>query len=195
MSYTIPARVPRAERGQWRAAGWDQEDEAGAGTLSCESGVRMPTFERSIEMRAEAGAVFDLAQDYNRRLSWDPFLREARLLGGATQAGLGVRAWCVARNGLGMETEYVSFSRPSVVAVRMTRGPWLFRRFAGTWRFTPVASGTGMGTGRTRVTFRYQVSARPSWLGWLLDPPLLAIFARESVRRRRALKRAAEGAG
>jgi Polyketide cyclase / dehydrase and lipid transport len=76
----------------------------------------MPTFEATIEIRADANALFDLTQDYDRRLDWDPFLKQARLVGGATAAGVGVRAWCVARSGLGMETEYVSFQRPQVAA-------------------------------------------------------------------------------
>src|SRR5579863_6842620 len=144
------------------------------GALSETSDAAMPTFERAIEIAAPPEAIFDLAQDYTRRFSWDPFLREARLLGGAQQPTPGVRAWCVARNGLGMETEYVTLRRPSVAAVSMTRGPWLFGRFAGAWRFTPS------GPGATRVTFRYHLVARPWWLGWLLHPPLIAIFARES---------------
>src|SRR5579875_106262 len=82
---------------------------------------------------------------YGRRLAWDPFLRVARLAG-ADEPGVGMRAWCVACYGLGMETEYVSYRPPEVVAVRMTRGPCLLRRFAGSWRFREVAPGV------TRVT-------------------------------------------
>src|SRR6266542_3143651 len=118
----------------------------------------MPTFEAAIDIRAGADALFDLTQDYDRRLDWDPFLKEARLIGGAAAPALGVRAWCVARSGLGMETEYVSFQRPHVAAVKMTRGPALFGSFAGSWRFKTVAPDT------TRVVFRYHVTARPAWL-------------------------------
>ena len=67
--------------------------------------------------------LFRLTQDYDHRLDWDPFLKEARLVGGAQTAGIGVRAWCVAKSGLGMETEYVSFNPPKTVAVKMTKGP------------------------------------------------------------------------
>src|ERR671927_353008 len=102
----------------------------------------MPTFEATIDIHADVGALFDLTQDYDRRLDWDPFLKEARLVGGATAAGLGVGAWGAARSGLGMETEYVSFRRPDVVAVKMTRGPALFGSFAGSWRFKTVAPDT-----------------------------------------------------
>lgn len=147
----------------------------------------MPTVACSAVIAAPASALFALTQDYERRLRWDPFLREARLLGGAHEAALGARAWCVARNGLGMETEYVSFQPPTVVAVKMTRGPAIIGEFAGSWRFTTAAT-----PGATQVTFRYHVAGRPRWLRPLLDPILRAIFTRETQRRLLALKRAAE---
>lgn len=138
---------------------------------------------QTVEIEAEPTALFELSQDYGRRLDWDPFLKEARLVGGAERAGVGVRAWCVARNGSGMETRYVSFHPPGACAVEMTRGPWFFRSFAGSWRFEPV------GPGRTRVTFTYNLVGRPAFL----TLPLGWIFARETRRRLRALKRVAEG--
>jgi ribosome-associated toxin RatA of RatAB toxin-antitoxin module len=144
----------------------------------------MPTFERSALVRADAAALFDLMQDYDRRLKWDPFLREARLLG-ATAAGLGVRAWCVDQRGRGMETEYVSFDRPHRVAVKMTRGPWIFRKFAGAWIYEPVEDGL------TRVTFKYHVEARVRF-GRLGDAVLARVFAREMDARLKALARAVE---
>ncbi len=139
-------------------------------------------FRQSIEVAAEPGVLFDVPQDYARRLDWDPFLKEARLLGGAVDAGLGVRAWCVARNGLGMETRYVSFHPPGACAVEMTRGPWCFRCFSGSWRFDRV------GPARTRVTFTYSLVGRPGFLTGLLR----LIFARETRRRLVALKRHVE---
>jgi len=146
----------------------------------------MPTFEAAIDIRTGADALFDLTQDYDRRLDWDPFLKEARLVGGAAAPGIGVRAWCVARSGLGMETEYVSFQRPDVAAVKMTRGPALFGSFAGSRRFKTVAPDT------TRVVFRYHVTARPTWLRRVLDPIFCLVFERDVVQRLEALKRFAE---
>lgn len=142
----------------------------------------MPTFERSILVKAGAAALFDLMQDYERRLAWDPFLREARLID-ATASGIGVRAWCVDRRGRGMETEYVSFDRPRRVAVKMTRGPWIFRKFAGAWIYETMEDDM------TRVTFKYHVEARLR-LGRLGDAVLARVFAREMDDRLRALARA-----
>jgi hypothetical protein len=139
-------------------------------------------FRQSVEIAAEHQNLFDLTQDYSRRLDWDPFLKEARLVGEAEQAGLGVRAWCVARNGLGTETEYVSYNPPGACAVAMTRGPWLLRSFSGSWRFDRI------GPARTRVTFTYHLIGRPGVLTRLLG----LIVARATRRRLAALKRAVE---
>ena len=136
----------------------------------------------SIEIAAEPGDLFVLTQDYGRRLDWDPYLTEATLLGGADQAGVGVHAWCVARNGFGMETRYLSFRPPAACAVEMTRGPRFLRAFSGSWRFDSI------GEGRTRVDFTYDVVGRPGFL----TRPLAWIFRRDSNGRLEALKRAAE---
>jgi ribosome-associated toxin RatA of RatAB toxin-antitoxin module len=144
------------------------------------------TFEQAEVIAAPAPELFALTQDYRRRLEWDPFLRSAELLDGAAAAGVGVRAYCVARNGLGMETEYVSFNAPRTCAVKMTRGPGLIGRFAGTWRFEELSPG------QTRVGFRYHLRGRPKWLSWLLTPLLAWVFARDTRRRLRALKTAVE---
>jgi hypothetical protein len=147
--------------------------------------------EESIEVAVEPGAVFDLLHDYARRLEWDPFLRGARLLDGATRADVGVKSLCTARwssGGLAMETVYVSFVRPDVAAVEMTHGPWLLERFAASLRQRPA------GAGRTRVTYRFMLASRPRWLRFVLDPIFFAIFAREVRIRLSALKRFLESA-
>ncbi len=146
----------------------------------------MKTTECSVEIRATPAEVFDLIHDYGRRLAWDTFLSQACLLDGASAAGPGVKALCVARGGLGrpgMETVYVSFDRPRVAAVRMTRGPWFIADFAASIRQL------GLADGRTRVSYKFRILARPRWLGLVLDPVLTWIFARETWARLRALKR------
>jgi hypothetical protein len=140
-------------------------------------------FEHTAWVPAPPEAVFALTQDYGRRLSWDPFLKSAALVGGATAPAVGVRAWCVASWGLGMETEYVAFTAPRIAAVRMTRGPWLLETFGGAWEFT----GDGAAT---RVSFRYQLRTRPRFLAWGIEPLVRAWFSRETRRRVEALRAA-----
>lgn len=147
----------------------------------------MPTFEKSIVVAAPRADLFALMQDYDRRLDWDPFLREARLVD-ATAAAIGVRAWCVDQAGRGMETEYVQFDPPRRVAVKMTRGPWMFRKFAGSWIYDELAPKS------TRVTFKYHVESRvPRWR--LGDFVLAKVFAREMQSRLDALRLAVEQNG
>jgi ribosome-associated toxin RatA of RatAB toxin-antitoxin module len=140
------------------------------------------TFEHAILIRATPEALFVLTQDYTRRLAWDGFLTHASLLDGATAAGVGVRAYCVATSGLAMETEYVSFTLSLVTAVKMIRGPWFLKSFAGAWRFHEEVPG------HTRVSFRYHIQASPRWLAPLLTPFVAWVFARDTKQRLAALK-------
>ena len=145
----------------------------------------MPLYTCSIEIKAAQSTLFALTQDYSRRLEWDPYLKEAKLVGEAREAGVGVKAWCVARSGIGMETATISFKPPQVVAIQMTRGPWLLQRFAGSWEFEALDSQ------QTRVTFRYNVLARPAWLRPHAHPLLKMVFARDMRQRLIALQKAA----
>lgn len=146
----------------------------------------MPVVEASVEIAAAAHDVFDLAQDYDLRLLWDPFLRAMRFLDGATEADVGVRVWVRAKNGLTMTVEYITLQRPASVAMKMVEGPWFFRRFAGSWRFAEKEPG------RTTAVFRYAFETRPAWLRVVVDPVIEKVFARDIEARLRGLKQAAE---
>jgi len=143
-------------------------------------------FEHIAVVRGDPAQVFALTQDYSQRLVWDPFLRRAELVGGVVAPGVGVRAWRVARLGLGMETEYVSFAPPRIAAVKMTRGPWALECFGGAWEFTQA------GNGATTVAFRYQFRTRPHWLAWLFEPLARRWFSWETRKRVVALQAALE---
>jgi len=73
---------------------------------------------------------------------------------GAASAGIGVRAYCVSRNGLGMITEYVSFNPPKATAIKMTKGPFMFKDFLGSWTFKDNGNST------TEVIFLYSFTLR-----------------------------------
>lgn len=111
-------------------------------------------FSESIEILGTPEFLFDYTQDYSNRLKWDTFLTEAYLLDNVTQADKGVKAWCVSKNGLGMETQYVSFNRPKVTAIKMTKGPYMFKEFAASWTFKEETMGV------TKVTFLYSFTLR-----------------------------------
>lgn len=132
-------------------------------------------FSESICIEARIEKVFDFTQDYQKRLQWDTFLIRADLMDGATKAGIGVKAYCVAQNGLGMVTEYVSFNRPKVTAIKMTKGPYLFKSFLGSWTFKTIDDLT------TEVIFLYSFTLR---FPFNLFQPLIKLNLRNNVKQR-----------
>lgn len=149
----------------------------------------MPIVADSIRIDAAADGLFALSQDYALRTEWDPFIHSMQFLDGAQEAAVGVRVSGRAWNGLTMEVQFVSFHPPTSVAMKMTRGPWFFRRFAGTWLFKAQPDGT------TEVTFRYAFATRWHWLAWALDPTIAWMLKRDVRARLRGLKWGAEQAG
>jgi ribosome-associated toxin RatA of RatAB toxin-antitoxin module len=149
----------------------------------------MPIVEGSILINAPVADLFALSQDYALRRAWDPFVRNVRFGGGATEAGKGARVWVRAWTGLSMEVEFTSFRPPSSVAMKMVRGPWFFRQFAGTWLFHEQAAGS------TEVTFRYFFTGKGRRLARLVEPIIAAVFRRDVRGRLQGLKRGAEVGG
>jgi ribosome-associated toxin RatA of RatAB toxin-antitoxin module len=149
----------------------------------------MPIAEGRIHVAASQADVFDLAQDYDRRLEWDPFLRQIRMPDGAAANGVGARVWVVAKNGLSMEVIYIAFDRPRTVAMKMTEGPRMFKHFAGTWRFERRTERL------TEVTFRYGFETTWSFLRPMLNPVIRSVLTRDIRRRLEGLERGAEGGG
>ncbi len=145
----------------------------------------MPIVEDSILIDAPQDKLFDLAQDYGLRLEWDPFLRDLKFRGGATEAAVGVRVWVRANTGLTMEVEYITLKPPKVVAMKMIKGPFFFEMFAVSWRFQPEEGGV-------RTTFRSAYTTRWPRLRPTLDRAISAVFQRDIQKRLRGLKHAAE---
>jgi hypothetical protein len=144
-------------------------------TGALEGGMKI---DAEVTVDAPIGPVFNLLHDYGRRLDWDPFLSEARIVAGKSGVGCVVR--CTERKlGLSMDTEYVSFKFPKLAAVRMTRGPWFLGLFTGTWLLEDL------GGARTRVRFHYNVIGGPK----ILTPLLGLLFRYESRQRLGALQR------
>jgi ribosome-associated toxin RatA of RatAB toxin-antitoxin module len=111
-------------------------------------------FAETILINEKPEQVFDFTQDYNKRLKWDTFLKKADLIDGAKSAEKGVKAHCVAKNGIGMVTEYVTYNRPKVTAIKMTKGPFMFNSFLGSWTFKEMSNN------KTEVVFLYSFSLR-----------------------------------
>ena len=146
----------------------------------------MPKEILSIEIGASAEAVFDLIHDYDRRLEWDTLLRKALILDGWNKAGKGVRTLCVGTwksGGIGVETEYISFERGRVAAVKLCNRPLFFDSFAATIQHKNLEKE------RSMVSYIYSFRARPRMFRWILEPLMNLFFYRETKNRLRALKR------
>ena len=142
-------------------------------------------FLERIVIHSSSEEVFYYTQDYKNRLKWDTFLKQADLMEGATEAGVGVKAYCVAKNGLGMVTEYVSFNPPKGTAIKMTSGPWMFKSFLGSWNFKALDIQT------TEVTFLYSFNLR---FPVNLAAPFVKTNLQRNVRQRlKDLKQNIEG--
>jgi hypothetical protein len=81
-----------------------------------------------------------------------------------------------------METEYVSFDRGRVAAVKLTNRPAFFDRFAATIKHQALPGGG------SRVTYVYSFSARPRALAPVLEPMMKRMLDREIRRRLEALR-------
>ena|SRR2546427_4943260 len=134
---------------------------------------------------APSSAVFDLLHDYTRRLEWDTLLRAAYLTGGATKADKGVTAVCVGRKSLGgiaLATEYVTFERPTLAAVKMVNAPAFFQSWAASIRHEDISAG------ESRLTYKFHFTTKPRLLRFALDPIMERLFAWETRRRLQALR-------
>ena len=103
---------------------------------------------KSIRIKENREVIFDFTQDYSRRLKWDNFLKKAELINAKTLRK-DVKAWCVSKYGLEMETKYLSFNHPKVTAVKQNRKSLWFSVFSGSWRLEEIEKN------KTEVCFTY----------------------------------------
>jgi hypothetical protein len=128
----------------------------------------VPVVESSVVVPVTPDVAFAVSQTTGEiRMRWDVFLREQRLLDGATGPAVGVRTLTVSRRGLRMVSEYVSYRPPTSVGMKVTKLPWFFEKLGGGWRFASHPE-----TGGTLATWKYNFSCRPrliapiaEWIG------------------------------
>ncbi|HEX5272372.1 MAG TPA: SRPBCC family protein [Gemmataceae bacterium] len=149
----------------------------------------MPIIAVSIRIDAGPDGPFALAQHCNLRTEWDPTVRWMRFLEGARDPAAGVHVRVRVWAGLTIEVRFVSFRPPISAAMKMTRGPWMFRCFAGTCLVKPTQGGS------TEVTLRYAFATRWRRLAWLLDPLIGRILSWDLRAKLRGLKWGVEQAG
>lgn len=138
----------------------------------------MPRIESSITINVSADDAFALSMSQLEvRYAWDPFVREQRLLGGATRPERGVQSLTKSRHYLSMVSEFTSFRRPTQVGMKLVKGPPFFATFGGGWSFKPVDETT------TLATWRYTFSIKPKWLAPLGDRIGTLVLGRDIDKR------------
>jgi hypothetical protein len=146
----------------------------------------VPRVHSTVVVPLDANRAFALSQTYgDLRYRWDPFVKEQRLLDGAQAAAAGVRTWTRSRHRLEMVSQYVAFRPPRHVGMRMLSGPWFFESFSGGWNFLPTDGGT-------EVTWRYNFTIRPRWLGPVANPIGVWLLGGDIRKRLAAFAQACE---
>ena len=142
----------------------------------------MKTIRSTIEIARPQEVVFDLTQNYAKRLEWDPYLTEAYLLKEAAEPAVGVDAYCKNHNGTVMVSRYISFNCPAVAAVNMVKGPKILKRFSGAWNVHKIDEQ------HLELIFTYHFDLRWGIVGSLLTPWVRWHFQREMNKRLVAIK-------
>lgn len=147
----------------------------------------MAIVEHSIDIDAPADFVSQVSQDYGVRYEWDPFPESiAVVCGSMNPPSIGTQVRVRSRLGMEMLVEFVQLDHPHRAAIKMVKGHAAIERFAGSWIFESA------GPHATVARFRYAISTRPAWLGWLGDRLAAAYFSRTTRKRLRGLKRYCE---
>lgn len=145
----------------------------------------MPTAEIKETIPAPAREVFDLLHDYRRRLEWDTLLRKAYLEDDFPKACKGAISVCQGKaflGGIALRTEYVSFERGKVAAVKMLNQPPFFETFAASIRHADT------GENNSEIVYKVNFTAKPKFLRWILHPLMKAVFIWETRKRLSSLK-------
>lgn len=146
----------------------------------------MPTAEIKEFIPASTIEVFDLLHNYKRRLEWDTLLQKAYLEKEFPEACKGAISVCQGRNILGgfaLRTEYVSFERAKVAAVKLLNQPPFFETFAASIRHLEITEN------QSEIIYKVNFTAKPKFLRWFLDPLMKKVFAWETKKRLTALRR------
>jgi ribosome-associated toxin RatA of RatAB toxin-antitoxin module len=146
----------------------------------------VPTVEIKEIIPASAEDVFALVHDYKRRLEWDTLLKEAYLEPDFAEAGRGAISVCRGKamlGGFALRTEYISFEKGKVAAVKMLNQPPFFDTFAASIRHIKIDEN------HSEIIYKVNFTAKPRFLRPLLHPFMRFIFAAETRKRLKALKK------
>ena len=142
----------------------------------------MKTIKHAIELPINQTALFDLTQDYKKRLEWDSYLAKAYLMNDAQHPAVGVESFCQNKTGAIMISRYISFHRPDVAAVTMVKGSYILKRFSGAWTVKKIDDQNSL------LIFTYNFELKGGLLGKLLLPLISHLFSKDMEKRLIAIK-------
>jgi len=145
----------------------------------------MPTTYVEEILPITADQAFDLIHDYGRRLEWDTLLREAYLEPKFAASAKGAISVCRGRRILGsiaIRSVYVTFDRGKIAAVKMLNRPPFFKTFGASIRHSDLPGGT------SKITYKFNFTARPAFLRPVLHPVMLRVLKWETGKRLMSLK-------
>lgn len=145
----------------------------------------MPTAEIKEIIPAPATAVFELIHDYRRRLEWDTLLQEAYLEPEFSEANRGAISVCRGKwilGGFALRTQYVSFEKGKVAAVKLLNQPPFFASFAASIRHIEIDAD------HSEVIYKVNFTAKPRLLRLILHPLMRVVLVWETRKRLKALK-------
>jgi hypothetical protein len=134
-------------------------------------------------MPGSAREVFDVLHDYERRLEWDPVMREARLTGGRSLAGPGATRHSRTSLQLGsleLDEQYVTFHPGELASLKMVNHPPLLDSFGTCTRHKDTPQGSV-------AIYSANFHTRPKWLRPVMEPLAAALLMFEAKRHLRSL--------
>jgi hypothetical protein len=146
----------------------------------------MPNAEIKETIPANNFAVFDLIHNYKRRLEWDTLLQKAYLEPEFEIAAKDAISVCKGKwilGGFALRTQYITFEKGRVAAIKMLNQPPFFDTFAASIRHFPIDENT------SEVVYHVNFTAKPKFLQPVLHPIMKAVLTWETKKRLRALKR------
>ena len=79
--------------------------------------------------------LFNFTQNIDERLKWDKQTTEIGFINDNTALEEGTGVFTKSKEGLHMETEYLSFYPPNKIAIKMINNSNLFKNFVGVWTY------------------------------------------------------------
>lgn len=90
------------------------------------------TINRSIDW------LFNFTQNFDNRKIWDEQTIEISFIHDCIELKKGAKVKTKSKEGICMETEYLTFDKPNKISIKMLNKSSIFKDFIGSWDYTPI---------------------------------------------------------